>query len=906
MELTNRTYPGRSGFFEKERHAIRMLVLGVLVCFFSMVSSWAAPLIIDDFSYSDNASARAAWTAMAGSPEVEMADTGEWGDERVMRLPCNFSVQPDRCYWDQNTPLDLSGYHEFALEIFVPDPGAFSSLTLYFHAGSGWYGNSRGITQPGWQTLYFSRIDFSEEASPSGWDQIDTIRLSPWKEADSDSYLAVRELRAFTPYIFIIRDTQTSDSRTVDGAIELLSDWLGRYNVSFGVVPGEAVESGYLDGSRLAILPYNEVISDPQMTQIETFVTGGGKLMVFYLLPDRIEDLLGIDQMGWIQGDFAAYTFSDSVIEHLPAKVVQGSWNITTAAPRAQFNARVIASWEDSSGAPTGDAAWLASDNGLFMSHILLRDDAQTKQFMLLVLLGHFVPEIWPPAAEAAIELIGRIAEYLTYGEAVPDIRARGESTPRTAQVEAALSLADSARTQAIAELNAAAYPEAVLSALDARAHLLEAYYLCQHPIMPEFRAVWQHSGTGPFPGDWQAAVDILADNGFNAVFPNMLWGGLAHYDSSLLPHSNEFNTYGDQITACVDAAHSRDIEVHVWKVNWNLSGAPQSFIDSMRAAGRTQVSATGDPYDWLCPSHPDNLALERDAMLEVVENYDVDGIHFDYIRYPNSNYCYCSGCRNRFETETGNPVNTWPADVRNGGPLETAFLDWRRAQVTELVDAVYQGVQARKPEVKVSAAVFSDYSYAYDGVGQDWVDWIDRDIVDFLCPMDYTEDHMRFRNLMAEQLSYAAGRIPIYPGIGATSSSSTFGPDGVIVQILATRDAGTGGFIVFDYGRSLAAEHLPSLGKGTTIPMTGLMRGVVDPLLCPLTGRPDMRAIFPLAPYGYIELPWEHSGYRLPMTDPNSPPDNSCLIFYQIDEADRITVVSGSDRDADILLERF
>ena len=42
--------------------------------------------------------------------------------------------------------------------------------------------------------------------------------------------------------------------------------------------------------------------------------------------------------------------------------------------------------------------------------------------------------------------------------------------------------------------------------------------------------------------------------------------------------------------------------------------------------------------------------ALERDAMLEVATNYDVDGIHFDYIRYPASDHCYCDGCRTRFE----------------------------------------------------------------------------------------------------------------------------------------------------------------------------------------------------------------------------------------------------------------
>ena len=76
---------------------------------------------------------------------------------------------------------------------------------------------------------------------------------------------------------------------------------------------------------------------------------------------------------------------------------------------------------------------------------------------------------------------------------------------------------------------------------------------------------------------------------------------------------------------------------------------------------------------------------------------------------------------------------------------------------------------------------------------------WIDNGIVDFLCPMDYTDDFQQFRNLVAEQMGYAAGRIPVYPGIGTGSSHSSLGADGVIVEIPSTRTEGRGGFIIFN-----------------------------------------------------------------------------------------------------------
>jgi uncharacterized lipoprotein YddW (UPF0748 family) len=792
--------------------------LAWLPCLLLTAPGLAASPILDDFAYPDSPSAQAAWTALGGSLPVQMADAGAWGNERVMKLPCDFTSARDRSYWDRSVALDLTPYTEIALEVFVPDPGAVAQLTLYFRSGAGWYGRGVGVESRGWQTLVFSIRDFRIEGTPAGWDQIDGIRLSPWKESAEDTFLAVRELRAFTPSVLVVLDTHTSDATTAQSATQLVAGWLGGARVPVGVIDDTAVEAGRLAGSRLVILPFNNTLSDTALTRLETFVGSGGKLMVFYTLEDRIAAQLGFRATGWTRGDFAAYTFQDSQIQHLPARVRQDSWNITIAAPAGQFHARVIAGWEDSAGKPTGHPAWLASDNGLFMSHVLLPDDAETKQYMLLALVAHYVPEIWPGAAVAAIESIGKIADYLTYEQAVAEIGAKGGQSPRAAQVLSALAEAETLRNQALAQRDAGQYTQAIRTAKDARARLLRAYFLCQTPVWPEFRAVWEHSGTGPYPGDWAAAIDVLADNHFTAVFPNMLWGGLAHYDSALLPHSETFDTYGDQLTACIRAAHARGVAVHVWKVNWNLSHAPQSFIDAMRVAGRTQVNRWGEPVDWLCPSHPANFALERDSMLEVVANYEVDGIHFDYIRYPDSDHCYCDGCRTRFEAQTGNVVASWPADVVEGGRLQSAFLDWRRAQITNLVAAVYEGVKATKPQVQVSAAVFPGYSQCRDGVGQDWVSWIDRGIVDFLCPMDYTNDFDRFADLVTEQIGYSAGRVPIYPGIGASTSRSSFGPDGVIEQVQETRAQGTGGFILFNFDHELATEDLPALGLGTTL----------------------------------------------------------------------------------------
>ncbi|OGL43740.1 MAG: hypothetical protein A2161_01830 [Candidatus Schekmanbacteria bacterium RBG_13_48_7] len=362
-------------------------------------------------------------------------------------------------------------------------------------------------------------------------------------------------------------------------------------------------------------------------------------------------------------------------------------------------------------------------------------------------------------------------------------------------------------------------YTEALKPAFEARKLLMYAYALVQIPEPGEFRALWDHSGTGLWPGDWTRSAHQIYDSGFNAIFSNMLWGGLAHYPSMVLPRSSIYTDYGDQIDQSVNACKLAGIETHVWKVNWNLSKAPVAFVDSMRAAARTQVDVWGNDIDWLCPSNPDNRQLEIDSMMEVVNWYDIDGIHLDYIRYPGNETCYCDGCRVRFESYRGSAVPVWPDDCYDGA-LAAEYRDWRVLQITSLVQRVHDEVKASKPTVKVSAAVFSSYPNCRTTVGQDWVDWIAKGYLDFVLPMDYTDNPYSFADIVAQQLALVAGRIPMYPGIGVTSSSSTLSIDKAIVQILETRKQETHGFILFSYNSSVGAEILPPLAMGTTYRM--------------------------------------------------------------------------------------
>ena len=93
----------------------------------------------------------------------------------------------------------------------------------------------------------------------------------------------------------------------------------------------------------------------------------------------------------------------------------------------------------------------------------------------------------------------------------------------------------------------------AIPEAQKAQAALLRAWCRMPSPHTPEHRAFWCHSAFGVTGMDWDQAIKTLADNGFTAILPNMLWGGVAFYPSEVLPAYADLATRGDQIALGVD-----------------------------------------------------------------------------------------------------------------------------------------------------------------------------------------------------------------------------------------------------------------------------------------------------------------------------------------------------------------
>lgn len=773
--------------------------------------------VLSVFDYATTEVARAAWKPSTGVSPVGLFHGIAPVEKPGVRFPCNFSSVESRCYWDRTLSEDFTNDTLITLRVSIGNPEPISSLTLYFRSGGGWYSNTFRNLQRGWQELRCARANFIFSGTPTGWHSIDGIRFSPWKGESTDTEIIATELRLLNPAIRVVWGTKSTAPDTANATAALIGTCLDAWGIDYGALTEEDVEEGALAGARLAIFPYSNSMTAAEIARIESFVAAGGKIIVFFTAPTPVFNLLGIRNQGSSGIAPKAMRFRPGIVDCVPSFVKQASWNFFKVALEAP-DARVLAEWEDADGTSLGWPAWTLSNNGAYMSHILLDDDLETKKRLMLALAVHFVPEIAAPIARKVLDAMGRIGEYVEFDEAVAAIRASALETPRLNRVEAHLTSATLLRASALDSPTSKMLCEQLEILTGARENLLEAYYRAQNPRTPELRGAWAsyNASSGPFVEGWDKMALDLSRNGFNAVMPYLATGGIAHYASNYLPRSDVFDVYGDHIAACVRACKPRGIETHVRKLNYFLYYAPQSFVDDLRAQRRTQVDVDGNPVGSLCPSHPLNYELEMNVMLEIIDNYDIDGIHYDFIRYPDEKCCYCDGCRERFQVDTGNVASDWPTDCYSGA-LKEPYREWRREQITRLVRGMRNAVNERGRKVKISAAVFSNYPGCRTSVAQDWVAWIEQGYLDFVCPMDYTDSRNRFRSLVASQMEYVAGRVPLCPGVGVVSSSSNLTADQTIAQLLIARQLNADGFVLFVYNNSLADSILPNLRKGLT-----------------------------------------------------------------------------------------
>ena len=833
---------------------LHFTLLSVLPAAATPVSPLPAPpkpewSVLAGFNIADPETAKAAWKPMKGSAPVECVNAG--ADANVVRMPCDFtSSTAERASWNRDLPMNLESCQGVRFNLLCRDPLPISGFTLYLRSGAGWYFQRFSVEGGSdWETVEIRKGEMDTEGEPAGWDKIEGLRVSAWRGQNVDTEFYMANLGAFgkPPEIAVLQYDSSlkkgADRRPLRERAQRFTDAFDAMSLPCDILSDLSLAGSQLKNIRLLILPANSALPDKAAEVVSAFVKRGGKLLMFYQVPSALAEIAGFERGKWIQpqapGLFSTIAFAPGVLPGAPGRVRQDARNICASLP-VKGRSQAAAWWLDAGGKATTYPAVLVSDNAVLATHVLREMDSSAVQQMIAAMLARLDPDLGRKAVAGLVANVAIVEPLDKEGEFQQAILAGRKNV---ADMDQRLAQVAEMRKKAAALCSNGDLAGATSIALAARKSLIGLYCAAQEPRANEFRGFWCHNAFGVDGMTWDEAVHNLADNGITAIFPNMLWGGAAFYNSEVLPVAAAVSEKGDQLRECLAACKKYGVQCHVWKVCWNCGGhSSPEYIKKMREAGRLQAGFDGkSDEDWLCPSNPLNQQQEIDAMVEVTTRYDVDGIHFDYIRYPNADHCFCPGCRARFEEAIGRKVANWPADVRSDPALLQKWYDFRRSNITRVVRSVSEIVRKAKPSLRISAAVFRDWPVDRDRVGQDWKAWLDAGYLDFVCPMDYERNDAIFGRMVKRQLEWASSStggssapnasiasIPsiasigptaarCYPGIGLSVWSH---PDAIVhvcEQIKLARSLGAGGFMIFNYSPTEALEIVPLLGRGIT-----------------------------------------------------------------------------------------
>lgn len=362
-------------------------------------------------------------------------------------------------------------------------------------------------------------------------------------------------------------------------------------------------------------------------------------------------------------------------------------------------------------------------------------------------------------------------------------------------------------------------------------------------PRPDEVRALWVVRTTLVSKEKIEEMVERAADNGFNTLIVQVRGRGDAYYRSQWEPRAatlKDQSTDFDPLAHTLKHARRKKLKVHAW-VNTNLlanldelpvepahlyNARPEWLAVPRAVARELYAMSPHDPryrasiVEWskanraelegvyLAPARPEVREHIYSIWMDLLARYpELDGLHFDYVRFASPDFDYSRASLERFRAWLDPHLS--PAERRlldaalKENPLAATdayrerFADFQREQVTSLVERIFHGVKKRRPSTVVSAAVFANDENARERRFQDWRRWLALGLLDVVCPMAYSTDTEVFRKQI--EVARAAADVSgkkVWAGVGAYRVT----PESAVEKINAARAAGADGVILFSY----------------------------------------------------------------------------------------------------------
>jgi len=277
-----------------------------------------------------------------------------------------------------------------------------------------------------------------------------------------------------------------------------------------------------------------------------------------------------------------------------------------------------------------------------------------------------------------------------------------------------------------------------------------------------------------------------------------------------------------DPFARLVREAHAKGIEVHAW-INL-LSLSQNENAPLLREHGPAILTRNAEPKKTLADYRiDDQYFLEpgdprvRETLLEIVGEIahaypEMDGLQFDYVRYPDWKPAYGRTEANEFRFRQATGVQT----IDEQDPL---WREWKRDQVTSLVRVLRAHALEINPRLRVSTTGLVPYSRAREEAFQDWALWVEEGLADFVTLMAYNISTPRFEEMIRDAERRIGSLSKVHVAVGAYTALKN--PAVFEEQFRLAERSGARAPVVFHYGSLLEnpalVEPLRETKKRTT-----------------------------------------------------------------------------------------
>jgi len=309
-----------------------------------------------------------------------------------------------------------------------------------------------------------------------------------------------------------------------------------------------------------------------------------------------------------------------------------------------------------------------------------------------------------------------------------------------------------------------------------------------------DVRALWIVRDYMVTPEKIDEIMNFAENNNYNHLFVQIRGRGDAYYNSKLVPRSHLLKDPNfDPLDYILKKAKRTQIKIHAWfNVYYLWSSQQEPFQDDhallihpewidTKVPDEMEISMmfekmkkdrkiNGEGF-YLAPTHPEVEAHLQNLITELLQNYHLGGIHFDYIRYHDIGWGM-NPTGLKFFLTYANGMPGLPAMNIQEKP---SFAEFKRSAITQFVKKASMRIKAYQPNCIVSAAVKPNIYNARNTFGQEWDLWLTGGYIDWAVPMNYTGSNQLFDN----NLKIIMDNIPrrhtekIIMGIGAYNQKS-------------------------------------------------------------------------------------------------------------------------------------